>query len=137
MSRQTSETSSRPARTPRYSLFRAYDWASRSVTDIGHGDLFDAYARAGAQLVLLAAAPGLYGEQETRDWDSGFQWWRSECQRHLASSASRNGLWIGVCTQAGRTVDEDFPGGGYLFDPAGTLVAESADDVLLITADIR
>ncbi|WP_163511699.1 carbon-nitrogen hydrolase family protein [Fodinicola acaciae] len=27
--------------------------------DVGHGDLFDAYGQAGAELVLLAAAPGL------------------------------------------------------------------------------
>ena len=28
-------------------------------------------------------------------------------------------MWIAVATQAGRTVDEDFPGGGYLFAPGG------------------
>lgn len=95
--------------------------------DVGHGDLFDAYAGAGADLVLLAAAPGLYGEQETRDWGSGFQWWRGECRRHLADSANRNGIWIGVATQSGRTVDEDFPGGGYLFAPDGSVAAETPD----------
>ena len=46
------------------------------------------------------AAPGLYGDQATRD----------------------HGLWIAVATQAGRTIDEDFPGGGYLFAPDGTRV---------------
>jgi predicted amidohydrolase len=34
---------------------------------------------------------------------------------------------IAVATQAGRTVDEDFPGGGYVFDPGGTTVAETGD----------
>ncbi|UCH32538.1 MAG: hypothetical protein JSV05_03930, partial [Candidatus Bathyarchaeota archaeon] len=28
-------------------------------------------------------------------------------------------LWVAVATQAGRTVDEDFPGGGYVFAPNG------------------
>jgi predicted amidohydrolase len=32
-----------------------------------------------------------------------------------------------VATQAGRTVDEDFPGGGYLFDDHGQVVAQTAD----------
>jgi predicted amidohydrolase len=108
--------------------------------DVGHGDLFDAYAQAGADLVLLAAAPGLYGAQETRDWRSGFQWWRGECRRHLADSANRNGIWIGVATQSGRTVDEDFPGGGYLFAPDGSLVAETPDhteQMLTVSVETR
>jgi predicted amidohydrolase len=107
--------------------------------DVGHPELFDAYAQAGAQLVVLAAAPGLYGDQASRDWDSGFQWWRTGCRTHLAKSARRNGLWIAVATQAGRTVDEDFPGGGYLFNPDGEVIAETADhteQILIATADM-
>ena len=32
-----------------------------------------------------------------------------------------------MATQAGRTFDEDFPGGGYVFDDQGRTVAETAD----------
>ena len=32
-----------------------------------------------------------------------------------------------VATQAGRTADEDFPGGGYAFSPSGACIAETAD----------
>jgi hypothetical protein len=32
-----------------------------------------------------------------------------------------------VATAAGRTVDEDFPGGGYLFAPDGTRVYATKD----------
>jgi hypothetical protein len=43
---------------------------------VGHGDLFAEYARLGARLVLVGAAPGLYGSQEGRDWRSECDWWR-------------------------------------------------------------
>jgi len=87
--------------------------------DIGSPDVFAACARQGARIVFELAAPGLYGEQETRDWRSGYEWWEGECQSHLSAHARELGIWIAVATQAGRTVDEDFPGGGYLFGPDG------------------
>ena len=34
---------------------------------------------------------------------------------------------MAVATQAGRTADEDFPGGGYVFGPSGACIAESGD----------
>jgi hypothetical protein len=64
-------------------------------------------------VVFEVAAPGLYGEQATRDWRSGYEWWRGECHEYLSAYARDYGLWIAVATQAGRTVDEDFPGGEY------------------------
>jgi predicted amidohydrolase len=87
--------------------------------DIGNPQVFAACARQGARVVFEVAAPGLYGEQDTRDWDAGFQWWRGMCETHLGAYASEHGTWIAVATQAGRTVDEDFPGGGYVFAPDG------------------
>jgi hypothetical protein len=78
-------------------------------------------------VVFEIAAPGLYGQQATRDWRSGYEWWRGECHKYLAGYARDFGLWIAVATQAGRTVDEDFPGGGYLFQPDGRCVYETAD----------
>jgi predicted amidohydrolase len=88
--------------------------------DIGNPNVFAECARQGAQIVFELAAPGLYGEQATRDWRAGFEWWEGECQTHLAAYAREHSFWIAVATQAGRTIDEDFPGGGYLFAPDGT-----------------
>ena len=81
----------------------------------------------GAQVVLLPSAPGLDGPQETRNWESGHGWWREKCRTQLGEYARKYHLHIAVSTQAGRTVDEDFPGGGYMFDTRGQLVAETKD----------
>ena len=45
----------------------------------------------------------------------------------MRAARRRCGRVFGVATQAGRTVDEDFPGGGYLFDDGGELVAQTGD----------
>jgi predicted amidohydrolase len=95
--------------------------------DVGHGDLFASYAELGARLVFVAAAPGLYGSQETRDWQSGFDWWRGECERNLSRFSCAGDIYVAVATQAGRTIAEDFPGGGYVFSPAGELIAATPD----------
>ncbi|MGH9173238.1 MAG: carbon-nitrogen hydrolase family protein [Vicinamibacterales bacterium] len=95
--------------------------------DIDNPEVFERAAGQGARIVFECAAPGLYGEQATRDWQAGFEWWRAECVEKLAGYARENGIYIAVATQAGRTVDEDFPGGGYLFGPDGTLLAATSD----------
>lgn len=95
--------------------------------DISNPAVFAACARQGARVVFAAAAPGLYGARETRDWRAGFDWWRGECHRHFSRYARENGIAIAVATQAGRTEDEDFPGGGYLFAPDGACIAETPD----------
>ena len=95
--------------------------------DHGSAALFEALAQKGATLILAPSAPGLYGEQATRDWQAGFDWWRGTCARDLGGHARRHGLWIAVATQAGRTVDEDFPGGGFVFGPDGACVAATPD----------
>lgn len=87
--------------------------------DIGSHEVFAECANQGAQIVFEAAAPGLYGEQTTRDWRVGFDWWKGECKRYLNRYTKKYGIWVAVATQAGRTVDEDFPGGGYVFAPNG------------------
>ena len=91
-------------------------------SDIGNEEVFAECARQGAQIVFELAAPGLYGEQATRNWRSGFEWWEGECQKFLTDYAQKYSIWIAVATQAGRTVDEDFPGGGYVFAPDGRRV---------------
>ena len=41
--------------------------------------------------------------------------------------AKEYGYWIAAATQAGRTIDEDFPGGGYLSAPGGERVCATKD----------
>lgn len=88
--------------------------------DIDDAAVFADAARQGARLIFEAAAPGLYGSQEARDWRAGFEWWRGECCSKLATYARDNQISIAVATQTGRTADEDFPGGGYVFGPDGS-----------------
>ena len=83
--------------------------------DIENETVFAECSQQGAKIVFELAAPGLYGEQVTRNWETGYAWWEGECQKYLSRYAREYGFWIGVATQAGRTVDEDFPGGGYVF----------------------
>lgn len=95
--------------------------------DIGNEIVFAECARQGAKIVFELAAPGLYGEQVTRNWQSGYAWWEGECQKYLSRYAQEHAFWIGVATQAGRTVDEDFPGGCYVFAPTGERLYATAD----------
>jgi predicted amidohydrolase len=95
--------------------------------DIDDPAVFADCARLGARVIFEAAAPGLYGAEATRDWRSGYAWWRGECEMKLGRYARENGIFIAVATQAGRTSDEDFPGGGYVFGPDGALLAATSD----------
>jgi predicted amidohydrolase len=95
--------------------------------DIGNEAVFAACARQRARIVFECAAPGLYGEQARRDWQSGFNWWKGECQKYLGYYAAKYKYWIAVATQAGRTIDEDFPGGGYVFAPDGRCLYATPD----------
>jgi predicted amidohydrolase len=96
-------------------------------SDIDTEEIFAECARQGAQIVFELAAPGLYGEQASRNWCSGFEWWEGVCEKHLPGYAKKYGIWIAVATQAGRTADEDFPGGGYVFAPDGNRVYATLD----------
>ena len=95
--------------------------------DIGTPELFVEQARLGAQIIFEAAAPGLYGSQATRNWLSGYQWWQNNCLQKLGRYALENSIFIAVATQAGRTIDEDFPGGGYVFGKDGACLASTSD----------
>jgi predicted amidohydrolase len=95
--------------------------------DIGDEEVFAACARQGARVVFELAAPGLYGEQAARDWRSGFEWWEGECQMYLGRYSREHNTWAVVATQAGRTIDEDFPGGGYVFAPDGRRLFATPD----------
>ena len=95
--------------------------------DIGNESVFADCASQGVEIIFELAAPGLYGEQATRDWRAGYGWWEGECRKHLSGYAKTHELWIAVATQAGRTVDEDFPGGAYVFAPDGRRVYATDD----------
>jgi predicted amidohydrolase len=95
--------------------------------DIDDPQIFRDNAALGAKVVFECAAPGLYGNQATRNWVTGHRWWRTNCLEKLGQYAAEQRIHIAVSTQAGRTIDEDFPGGGYLFDDKGQLVVETED----------
>ena len=95
--------------------------------DIDTPAVFAAAARQGARLVLHPSAPGLYGAQATRDWAAGYAWWRGECHTRLSRYAREHNIYIASTAQAGRTQDEDFPGGGFVFGPDGACLAETLD----------
>ena len=95
--------------------------------DIDNPVVYRDCAAAGAQVIVHASAPGLYGEQATRSWESGHAWWRNECMTKDATHARTNGVYVVAATAAGRTVDEDFPGGGFAFAPDGACLAATAD----------
>jgi len=107
--------------------------------DIDNEEVFATCARQGARIVFELAAPGLYGEQSTRDWQSGFKWWEGECEKYLKVYSRKYNIWIAVATQTGRTIDEDFPGGGYVFAPDGQRVYTTPDwsaGALYLTLDL-
>jgi predicted amidohydrolase len=95
--------------------------------DIENEKLFHEYGKLGVDIVFESAAPGLYGEQDTRNWESGFNWGKGECYNKLGEYAKENQMYIVVSTQAGRTIDEDFPGGGYVFSGEGQCMCETDD----------
>jgi predicted amidohydrolase len=95
--------------------------------DIDNEHVFAQCARQGATIVFELAAPGLYGDRAARNWETGYRWWEAKCQEQLSHYAQAHGLWIAVATQAGRTIDEDFPGGGYVFAPNGQRVHATRD----------
>jgi predicted amidohydrolase len=90
---------------------------------------FDEPVAAGAEIVFFSAAPGLYGPRRVTeaDWRNGFDWWDSfglgDARRH----ARRTGAWVAMATQAGSTVDEDFPGIAALIAPSGEVVERLPD----------
>jgi predicted amidohydrolase len=90
-------------------------------------ELFEKYAQAGCQLVFECASPDLYGERNNRDREKGYAWWRKNCFEKIGQYALHNKVMIAVSTQSGRNVDDDFPGGAYLFSASGELLAETKD----------
>lgn len=95
--------------------------------DLTNREVFVRGQAQGARVAFLLAAPGLYGDQATRNWAESYAWWEGECRQYLGGFAKELGIWILVATQAGRTRDEDFPGGAFVFAPNGERVFTTAD----------
>ena len=90
-----------------------------------HTHLWDAVS---TDVVFYCSAPGLYERRTTpAEWRSGFEWWGEAGLANAQQQAKRLGVWIGMATQAGSTVDEDFPGIAALIDPAGEIVMRLPD----------
>jgi (R)-amidase len=96
--------------------------------DSDRPDLFAAFARKGARVVFHSSAPGLYGRRtDQASWQAGYDWYRGHLFDRLPLYAQDNHLWIAVATQTGSTVDEDFPGGSFIFSPTGECMAATDD----------
>lgn len=89
---------------------------------------FDEPASAGAEVIFFCAAPGLYGRRtDEQSWRSGHAWWESCGLAGARRHAVRTGTWLALATQAGVTVDEDFPGLAALVSPDGEVVSRLPD----------
>lgn len=95
--------------------------------DIKIETIFEECSRMGAKVMFELAAPSLERDQATRDWKADFEWWEGVCKEYLSKYAKKYSMWIFVATQAGQTCDQDYPGGGYLFNPRGERVYASQD----------
>ena len=95
----------------------------------------------GAEVVFYCSAPGLYTRRsDAASWHRGHAWWVSQGLAQAVRHARRLTVPVAMATQAGSTVDEDFPGLAALVLPsgevarlpdwrAGSLIAEVAADV--------
>lgn len=95
--------------------------------DIKKEESFRDAAQLGAKIVFHASAPGLYGKRcKTHDnWISGYRWWQKECYKYLSKYAKKNKIYIASTAQCCSTIDEDFPGGMYVFSPNGNCICQS------------
>lgn len=95
--------------------------------DIKKEESFRDAALLGAKIVFHASAPGLYGKRRKThdDWMRGYRWWQKECYKYLAQYAKKNKIFIASTTQCCGTIDEDFPGGMYIFSPDGNCICQS------------
>lgn len=82
----------------------------------------------GSRLVLCPSAPGLYGDRRRTDadWRRGLDWWRGSVIDDAIRLLNHQQMLV-VSTQAGATIDEDFPGWAAVLEPGGKVLAELAD----------
>jgi len=83
---------------------------------------------AGAEIVLFCSAPGLYGRRaDDPAMRAGFEWWSEHGLGGATRNARRLNVPVAMATQAGTTVDEDFPGLAALVSAAGKVVQQTPD----------
>jgi predicted amidohydrolase len=91
-------------------------------------ELFDDAVDAGARLVVLCAAPGLDGRRtDDAAFADGLAWWETAGLADMQRHARRRSTWCAIATQAGATVDEEFPGLAAVIAPDGRVVARTPD----------
>jgi predicted amidohydrolase len=96
--------------------------------DSDRPDLFAEWAHKGAKVILHSSAPGLYTRRTGEaSWQAGYDWYKSYLEPTLPNYAREHRMPIVVATQCGATVDEDFPGGSFVFDANGECVAQTPD----------
>jgi predicted amidohydrolase len=89
---------------------------------------WDDTVSAGAEVVFMSSAPGLHGRRlDEAGWQAGLGWWESCGLADARHHAARLGVWVAMATQAGSTVDEDFPGIAALISPDGQVVERLPD----------
>jgi predicted amidohydrolase len=89
---------------------------------------FDGAVADGAEIIFFCAAPGLTGRRTDEDgWRTGHEWWEAHGLAEVRRHASRTETWTALVTQAGSTVDEDFPGLAALVSPSGEVVRRLPD----------
>lgn len=96
--------------------------------DSDRPDLFARFAEQGARVVFHSSAPGLYERRtDEASWRAGYDWYKGYLGERLPGYARDNRLVIATATQCGATVDEDFPGGSFVFGVDGSCLACTED----------
>jgi predicted amidohydrolase len=118
-----------PGRSPALFRLDELSFGLAICAEAGVDFPFDEPVAAGAGIVFFCAAPGLYGprRESEADWRRGYEWWESSGLGDARRHARRTGAWVALATQAGSTVDEDFPGIAALVAPSGEVVARLPD----------
>ena len=112
-----------------------YKYGITICADIDLPNLYQDYANKGCDFVIECASPDLYGNKNPRNWEKGYIWWRDNCIAKIGKYAKNYKIPIMVTTQSGRNVEDDFPGGGYLFSKNGDIISETIDykqEILII-----
>ena len=83
--------------------------------------------RCRARVLLAAPRASTSGEPPRRSGSRLGLVVRRRASATRSATRATYGLWIAIATQAGSTVDEDFPGLAALVDPTGEVVAQLPD----------
>jgi len=89
---------------------------------------WDATRAAGADTVLFCSAPGLDDPSTSETaLRAGLEWWERFGLEEARRQAIRLGVTVAMATQAGVTVDENFPGIAALVSPDGAVLDRLPD----------